>query len=289
MPFGMAASITYRIGRSILTKKEMVYVVSDSVGETAELMVKAVTSQFLGQDVEIKHFSYVEDKQDINNVITVAKYKHSIIAYTIVLPALKQYLDQRAGEEGIIAVDLMHPLMDAFTRKFNIEPNRQPGQMRKLDENYFKRVEAIEFAVKYDDGQEVRGLRQADIVLIGVSRTSKTPLSMYLANKKFKVANVPLIPEIPPPQELFTIPRNKCIGLVITPEKLNGIRRERLKNLGLTTPANYASLDRILEELNCAESIMKKIGCPIIDVSNKAIEETADVILAMFNKRGSFA
>ncbi|CDQ20741.1 hypothetical protein SAMN05192559_108134 [Halobacillus karajensis] len=272
-----------------MTNKETIYVVSDSVGETADLMVKAVASQFLGKDVEIKHFSYAEDEQDINNVITAAKYSHSIIAYTIVLPALKQYLDQRTAEEGITAVDLMLPLMNAFTQTFNTEPSHQPRQMRKLDEDYFKRVEAIEFAVKYDDGQEVRGLRLADIVLIGVSRTSKTPLSMYLANKKFKVANVPLIPEVPPPQELFNIPRSKCVGLMITPEKLNEIRRERLKNLGLTSPANYASLDRILEELNSAQNIMRKIGCPIIDVSNKAIEETADIILAMFNKRGSFA
>jgi [pyruvate, water dikinase]-phosphate phosphotransferase / [pyruvate, water dikinase] kinase len=272
-----------------VTKKETVYIVSDSIGETAELMVKAVASQFFDQEIEIKHFSYVEDKQDINNVITVSKYSNSIVAYTIVLQDLKQYLDHRAAEEGVIAVDLMHPLMDAFTQKFDMQPNRQPRQMRKLDENYFKRVEAIEFAVKYDDGQEVRGLKQADIVLIGVSRTSKTPLSMYLANKQFKVANVPLIPEIPPPQEIFTIPRKKCIGLVISPEKLNDIRRERLKSLGLTNSANYASLDRIFEEMTCAENIMKKIGCPIIDVSHKAIEETADVILAMFNKRGSFA
>ncbi|MBN9654742.1 kinase/pyrophosphorylase [Halobacillus sp. GSS1] len=272
-----------------MTTKEMVYIVSDSVGETAELMVKAVASQFFGQDVEIQHFSYVEDEQDINNVITVAKYRPSIIAYTIVLPDLKEYLDHRAEEEQIIAVDLMYPLMNAFTEKFNMQPNRQPGQMRKLDENYFKRVEAIEFAVKYDDGQEVRGLKQADIVLVGVSRTSKTPLSMYLANKQFKVANVPLIPEVPPPEELFNIPRKKCVGLIISPEKLNDIRRERLKRLGLTNSASYASLNRIFEELTCAEDIMKKIGCPVIDVSNKAIEETADIILAMFNKRGSFA
>ncbi|MGP4070100.1 pyruvate, water dikinase regulatory protein [Halobacillus sp. B29] len=272
-----------------MNKKETVFVVSDSIGETAELMVKAVASQFFGREVEIKHFSYVQDTQDINNVITNAKYSPSIIAYTIVLQDLKQYLDHRALEEGILAVDLMYPLMDAFSQTFNMQPNRQPGQMRKLDENYFKRVEAIEFAVKYDDGQEVRGLKQADIVLIGVSRTSKTPLSMYLANKQFKVANVPLIPELPPPQELYEIPRKKCVGLIISPEKLNDIRRERLKSLGLTNAANYASLERIFEELECAQNIMKRIGCPIIDVSNKAIEETADIILAMFNKRGSFA
>ncbi|MBM7585457.1 regulator of PEP synthase PpsR (kinase-PPPase family) [Bacillus pakistanensis] len=266
--------------------KEIVYVVSDSVGETAELMVKAVAAQFNGGDVEIKHVSYVEDIKDLNNVFTAAKYSNSIIAYTIVIPPLKQYLDQRAREEGIIAIDLMNPLMKAFIQKFNKEPIRQPRLMRKLDDNYFRRVEAIEFAVKYDDGQDLRGINNADIVLIGVSRTSKTPLSMYLAHKRFKVANVPLVPEITPPDELFDIPKNKCVGLVITPDKLNEIRKERLKNLGLTSQANYSSLDRILEELDYAEKIMKRIGCPIINVSNKAIEETADLLLAMLKKRG---
>jgi regulator of PEP synthase PpsR (kinase-PPPase family) len=270
-----------------VNKKESVYVVSDSVGETAELMVKAVASQFNGEDIEIKHISYVEDIKDLNNVITAAKYNNSIIAYTIVIPSLKQFLDQRAGEEGIMAIDLMNPLMEAFIQKFKKDPVRQPRLMRKLDDNYFRRVEAVEFAVKYDDGQDVRGIKHADIVLIGVSRTSKTPLSMYLAHKRFKVANVPLVPEIAPPDELFDIPKNKCVGLIITPDKLNEIRMERLKSLGLTTQANYANLDRILKELEYAEKIMKRIGCPVINVSNKAIEETADLIQAMLKKRGA--
>ncbi|MFC7062040.1 pyruvate, water dikinase regulatory protein [Halobacillus seohaensis] len=269
-----------------MTNKEIVYVVSDSVGETAELMVKAVTSQFNGGNVEIQHISYVEDIQDIKNIINIAKYSHSIIAYTIVIPSLKQYLDQKAREEGIIAVDLMNPLMEAFTQKFNKDPKHQPGLMRRMDDNYFRRVEAIEFAVKYDDGQDMRGIQHADIVLIGVSRTSKTPLSMYLAHQKFKVANIPLVPEVPPPDELFDIPRNKCVGLMITPNKLNDIRKERLKSLGLLTEANYANFNRILEELDYSEKIMKRIGCPVINVSNKAVEETADLILAMLKKRG---
>ncbi|MCF6409595.1 pyruvate, water dikinase regulatory protein [Pseudalkalibacillus salsuginis] len=269
-----------------MKNKEIVYVVSDSVGETAELMVKAVAAQFNGGEVEIKHISYVEDVKDLNNVITAAKYSNSIIAYTLVVPSLKQYLDDGAREEGIIAIDLMNPLMEAFSQKFRKEPVRQPKLIRQMDENYFRRVEAVEFAVKNDDGQDVRGLSRADIVLIGVSRTSKTPLSMYLAHKRFKVANVPLVPEITPPDELFDIPKNKCVGLVITPDKLNEIRKERLKNLGLTAQANYANLNRILEELDYAEKIMKRIGCPIINVSNKAIEETADLILAMLKKRG---
>ncbi|WP_175638505.1 pyruvate, water dikinase regulatory protein [Metabacillus schmidteae] len=270
-----------------MNKKEIIYVVSDSVGETAELLVKAVATQFNRQDVEIKHISYIEDMKDLDHVITAAKYNHSIIAYTIVVPSLKKYLDERAWEAGIPAIDLMKPLMDAFVEKLHTEPIRQPGLMRKLDENYFRRVEAVEFAVKYDDGQDVRGIKHADIVLIGVSRTSKTPLSMYLAHKQYKVTNVPLVPEIAPPDELFSIPKNKCVGLVITPNKLNEIRLERLKSLGLTTQANYANLDRILKELDYAEKIMKRIGCPVINVSNKAIEETADLILAMLKKRGA--
>ncbi|WP_408011433.1 pyruvate, water dikinase regulatory protein [Pseudalkalibacillus sp. A8] len=267
-------------------KTKIVYVVSDSVGETAELMVKAVAAQFNGGDVEIQHISYVEDKKDLQNIITAAKYSNSIIAYTIVIPSLKEYLDVKAREQGIIAIDLMDPLIKAFMQKFNQEPKWEPRLMRKLDENYFRRVEAIEFAVKYDDGQDKRGITSADIVLIGVSRTSKTPLSMYLAHKRYKVANVPLVPEVAPPEELFHIPRDKCVGLVITPEKLNEIRKERLKNLGLMAQANYANLDRILKELDYAEKIMRRIGCPIINVSNKAIEETADLILAMLKKIG---
>lgn len=264
---------------TILNQKEVVYVVSDSVGETAEFVVKAVATQFNGGNVEIRRNSYVEDNEDIEDVILLANQSHSIIAYTIVIPSLKDYMDRRAKEEGIIAVDLMNPLMDAFIQKFNKKPSNQPGMMRKLDEDYFRKIEAIEFAVKYDDGRDSRGILRADIVLIGVSRTSKTPLSMYLAHKRLKVANVPLVPEVPPPDELFEVPRNKCVGLIISPDKLNDIRKERLKALGLTSQANYASFERILEELDYAEKIMKRVGCPIINVSNKAIEETANLIL----------
>lgn len=270
-----------------MSNKQIVYVVSDSVGETAELMVKAVATQFNGGEVEIQRISNVEDPVTLQNIITAAKYSESIIAYTIVIPALKEYLDQKTKEEGIIAIDLMNPLMEAFIHKFNKEPKRKPKLMRKLDENYFRKVEAIEFAVKYDDGQEMQGLNRADIVLIGVSRTSKTPLSMYLAHKGYKVANVPLVPEVTPPDGLYKIERNKCVGLIITPDKLNEIRKERLKSLGLNTLANYADLERILDELDYAEKIMKRIGCPVINVSNKAIEETADLILDMLKKKGT--
>jgi [pyruvate, water dikinase]-phosphate phosphotransferase / [pyruvate, water dikinase] kinase len=272
---------------AILEDKEVVYVVSDSVGETAEFVVKAVATQFNGGNVEIRRNSYVEDLEDIEDIMILAKKGKAIIAYTIVVPLLKEYLDRRAAEENIIAVDLLSPLMNAFTASFNKKPHHQPGLMRKLDEEYFKKIEAIEFAVKYDDGRDPRGILKADIVLIGVSRTSKTPLSMYLAHKRFKVANVPLVPEVPAPEELFEIPRKNCIGLIISPDKLNEIRVERLKALGLGSKASYASFERILDELDYAEKIMKRVGCPIINVSNKAIEETAGLILEVLKKERS--
>jgi [pyruvate, water dikinase]-phosphate phosphotransferase / [pyruvate, water dikinase] kinase len=271
----------------ILGEKEVVYVVSDSVGETAEFVVKAVATQFNGGNVEVRRNSYVEDFEDIEDVLILARTGKSIIAYTIVIPVLKEYLDRRAAEENIMAVDLLSPLMNAFTTSFNKKPHHQPGLMRKLDEEYFRKIEAIEFAVKYDDGRDPRGILKADIVLIGVSRTSKTPLSMYLAHKRFKVANVPLVPEVPAPEELFEIPRKNCIGLIISPNKLNEIRLERLKALGLGSKASYASFERILDELDYAEKIMKRVGCPIINVSNKAIEETAGLILEVLKKERS--
>ncbi|AGK54227.1 MAG: hypothetical protein K0S25_806 [Bacillus sp. (in: firmicutes)] len=267
--------------------KEIVYIISDSVGETAELVVKAVATQFNGGYVEIRRNANVEDFEDIEDVLIMAAQSNSIIAYTIVIPALKEYLDKRAREEDITAVDLLNPLIDAFTHKFSKGPKHQPKLMRQLDDDYFRKIEAIEFAVKYDDGRDPRGILFADIVLVGVSRTSKTPLSMYLAHKRYKVANVPLVPEVPPPEELYKIPRNKCVGLIITPDKLNIIRKERLKNLGLTSEANYASFERILEELDYAEKIMKRIGCPVINVSNKAVEETADYILDVLKRERS--
>ncbi|MEH7076937.1 pyruvate, water dikinase regulatory protein [Neobacillus drentensis] len=270
-----------------MVQKEVVYVVSDSVGETAEFVVKAVATQFNGGQVEIRRNSYVDDFEDIEDIILLAKKGPAIIAYTIVVPTLKKYLDHRAEEEGILAVDLLSPLMNAFETSFHKLPHHRPGLMRKLDEEYFRKIEAIEFAVKYDDGRDPRGITKADIVLVGVSRTSKTPLSMYLAHKRFKVANVPLVPEVAPPEELFQIPRKNCIGLIISPDKLNEIRKERLKAMGLASQANYASFKRILEELDHAEKVMKRVGCPVIDVSNKAVEETAGLILDVLKKERS--
>lgn len=265
----------------------IIYVVSDSVGETAELVTKAAISQFNGSGMNLKRFPYVEDQEHIDEVLSLVLLDKAMIAFTLVKPEMRTYIKERAEQEGILAVDLIGPIMDKIQAFSGKTPLCEPGLVRKLDEDYFKKVEAIEFAVKYDDGRDPRGIVKADIVLVGVSRTSKTPLSMYLAHKRFKVANVPLVPEVPPPDELFEIPRKNCIGLIISPDKLNEIRKERLKALGLASQASYASFGRILEELDHAEKVMKRLGCPIIDVSNKAVEETAGLILDVLKKERS--
>lgn len=265
----------------------IIYVVSDSVGETAELVTKAAISQFNGSGMTLKRFPYVEDKEHIDEVLSLVAMDQGMIAYTLVKPDMRDYMKEQALKEGIYAVDLIGPLMDQIQVFSGKTPLCEPGLVRKLDEDYFKKVEAIEFAVKYDDGRDPRGLLKADIILIGVSRTSKTPLSQYLAHKRLKVANVPLVPEVDPPEELFEIPLEKCFGLKISPEKLNYIRRERLLSLGLNDKASYANIERIKEELAFFEKVVNKIQCPVIDVTNKAVEETANVILNYFQKRQS--
>lgn len=266
------------------SQRPIVYVVSDSVGETAELVVKAAASQFGEKGIEIRRIPYVEDESTIDEVIDLAREVKAMIAYTLVIPEKNKYLLAKAKAAGVETVDIIGPMLNKMVSVTGREPKYEPGLVYRLDEDYFRKVEAIEFAVKYDDGRDPRGIIRADIVLVGVSRTSKTPLSQYLAHKRLKVANVPLVPEVEPPEELFKISPKKCIGLRISPEKLNDIRTERLRALGLKAEANYAKLDRIKEELKYSEKVMEKIGCTVIDVSNKAVEETANLISNMFQK-----
>lgn len=261
-----------------------VFVLSDSVGETAELVVKAGLSQFNKGNYKIHRIPYVEDKETIDETLEIASEKKAIIGFTLVNPVLRTYLNERARQLNIEAIDIMGPVIEAMERTFEHSPRLEPGLVHKLDKDYFKRIEAIEFAVRYDDGRDPRGITRADIVLIGVSRTSKTPLSQYLAHKRLKVANVPVVPEVDPPEELFQIDPQKCIGLKISREKLNEIRKERLKALGLDDHAAYATLKRIDEELAFFDKVVEKIGCPVIDVSNKAVEETANIILNWYRK-----
>lgn len=263
----------------------VIYALSDSIGETAELVARATVSQFDSAAMEIVRIPYINSIKQLESVLADAVKQPSIICHTIVSDNLRQALTEKAAAAGIRTIDIMGPMIEATQQISGLHPKLKPGLIHKLDQEYFRRVEAVEFAVKYDDGKNPGGLLKAEIVIVGVSRTSKTPLSMYLAHKKWKVANVPLVPEIPPPHELFQVPPARIIGLIIDPYKLNEIRVERLKIMGLAPDASYAAVDRIEEELHHARIVMSKLDCPVIDVSNKAIEETANRILELIAER----
>lgn len=271
-------------GAIIIAKLPIIYAVSDSIGETAESVVKATTSQFVQEKFDVIRVPYVKDKAQVEKVIEEARENHGIICYTVVSPELREHIAQKALEHDVEVVDVLGPMLKAIEKTSGLLPKNQAGLIHALDHEYFKRVEAVEFAVKYDDGKNPLGLAKADVVIIGVSRTSKTPLSMYLAHKQIKVANVPLVPEIMPPEELFKVPSHKIIGLLIDPFKLNEIRSERLKAMGLHDGAAYADVKRINEELEYAKGIMRRLHCTIINVSNRAIEETAGMILEYVQK-----
>jgi hypothetical protein len=259
--------------------QKIIYICSDSVGETAERVVRATMRQFDAQQVKTKRLGHIKHEDEISAIIREAKQNGGFIAYTLVQPELREMMREEAVRAGVRAVDIMGPMMQAFVDTFNDSPKHKPGQIHELDDDYFHRIEAVEFAVKCDDGRDTHALLQANIVIIGVSRTSKTPLSIFLAHKGYKVANFPLVPEVKVPQELFEVPKHRVVGLTMDAEKLLKIRSERLKTVGLPRGAKYATMQRIREELDYAEAIMKRLGCPVINVTDKAIEETAGIIL----------
>lgn len=270
-----------------MSKALDVYILSDSLGETAQYVARAAASQFPSQEVTYKHIPYVEDISYLKSVLEQIEPKKSILFFTLVSHDMRTFVQFCCDEANIATVDILSDAFSAIAEITGDEPIGVPGNIRRMDEAYFKKIEAIEFAIKYDDGKDAQGFRDADLVLIGISRTSKTPLSMYLAYKGIKVANLPLVPQVPIPDELYELPKGKIIGLMIRPDVLEKIRIQRLRELGVVGKNDYTDAMQILNELDYAEKIMKRIGCPVIDVSHKAVEETANTVMQIvFNLRG---
>lgn len=264
--------------------KPIIYACSDSLGDTAERVARAAASQYDKQEFDIVRLPYIRSEQQIEELVKKAEENKAMICYTIISPVLRRKLKDLTQSAKVTVVDIIGPMLSGVGTLTDTEPTMKAGMIHQLDEEYFKRVEAIEFAVKFDDGKNPMGFLKADIVIVGVSRTSKTPLSMYLAHKRVKAANLPLVPEVALPPELFEIPARKVVGLIIDPFKLNFIRSERLRSMGLDSNASYANIERINEELTYARSIMRRLHCPIIDVSSKAIEETANLIMEIVKR-----
>ncbi|MBS4804734.1 MAG: kinase/pyrophosphorylase [Clostridium sp.] len=257
-----------------------IFAVSDSIGETAEQVALAAASQFKGE-AEVKRIPYVKELEDIEYIMReISEFEKVMIVSTIITVNVREYLTQKCLEKNISVVNVLGPIVNVASSLLNRMPDNNPGAMRNIDDLYFKRIEAMEFAMQYDDSKDYRGLKNADVVLIGLSRTSKTPLCMYLANKGLKAINIPLMPEVEIPNELFEVDRKKVFGLVINPLQLIEIRKKRLDKFHrMPTGIEYASDARILEEFEFADKIMRKVGCKTIDVTQRAIEDTALIIL----------
>lgn len=266
-----------------------VYTVSDGSGETAEHVARAAALQFKGQNLKLNRLPRVRNAEHLVELIETAAENPGIIAYTMVESTLRDVLEREAAKHGIPTVDLLGSLIATLSNVLQVEPRFEAGLLQLRDEKYFNRMDAIDFAIKYDDGKDPKGLAQADLVLIGVSRTSKTPTCMYLAqNRGLRVSNVPLVINVAPPKELFELPPGRIIGLNLNAEVLHEIRTSRLQSLGLSSNASYASTERIEQEIEYAHQIFRRLRCPVVDVTNKAIEETASEILEITQRKETY-
>ena len=257
-----------------------IFAVSDSIGEIADQVAGAAASQF-NDEVKIKRVPYVKTLEDVEEVIReIKEEENAMIVSTIITVNVREYLTQKAIESNVTVVNVLGPIINVASSILNQQPQYDPGAMWKTDEAYFNRIEAMEFAMQYDDSKDYRGLKNADVVLVGLSRTSKTPLCMYLANKGIKAINIPLVPEVDIPKELYEVDKHKIFGLTINPLQLIEIRKGRVDKFH-RIPSNieYAGDARILDEFEFADKVMRKLGCKTIDVTQRAIEDTALIII----------
>ena len=269
-----------------LSTKLAVYIVSDAIGQSAVNIVRSALSQFPNLNYIVKDYTFISEISEIDDIIAALKKEEipAIILHTFSNNEMTQYLDKNV--EGICddSYDLLTPIVKRISKLVEIKPKTQSsGKNQGLDSNYFNRIEALEFAVQHDDGKEPKGFLEADVVILGISRTSKTPLSIYLANNNLKVANLPLVPESDLPEEILEVDPKRIIGLTNDVSILSEIRKERMIAYGMNPETFYSNTDRIEAEIYFAEKLYSELNCKIINVANKSIEETAGNIIAYLN------
>lgn len=256
-----------------------IFVISDSAGETASKLAAASMAQYPTVEFSLIRRTFVKEEEKLRKALEDAKRAQAMVLHTIINDDLVKIAYKFFEEHNIYNFDILTPPVLEIERLTGVAPSRETGALHHLNDNYFKRIEAIEFAVKYDDGKDPRGFLEADVLLLGVSRTSKTPLSLFLANKNLKVANLPLIPEAHLPKQLWETEPKKIVGLTNDPNILNGIRKERMKAYGLPANTSYSDIEKIRKELDFANNLYEKLDCVVINVASLSIEETASMIL----------
>jgi [pyruvate, water dikinase]-phosphate phosphotransferase / [pyruvate, water dikinase] kinase len=272
----MSASASYTI-----------LIVSGGVGASAEQVVHTVLAQFPNQPVQVLTLGNLRQADQVDEAVVRAAHSGSILVHTLVDPNLRSHLVQRAGEMGIPQVDLMGALMEQLQQMMGVQPLGQPGLYRRLNQDYFTRVAAIDFSMAHDDGKNPESWREADLTLVGVSRCGKTPLSMYLAVLGWKVANVPVVPGLELAGELYRLPRERVFGLTIEPGQLLAFRQQRQLRLGTRGPSDYTHPEKIYAELQAARELCLQAGFRLIDVTDKPIESVADEVIRLLARRAA--
>src|SRR5699024_8780624 len=260
-----------------------IFVISDSAGETASKLAQATMAQYPSIEFELFRRTFMTNETVLYQALNDAKKKNAIILHTMIEKHLVKITEEYCEMNQLYHLDILTPTVSEVQKRTGIAPTEEPGAMHHLDENYFRRIKAMEFAVKYDDGKNQRGILEADVVLLGVYGTSKTPLSLFLANKNLKVANLPLVPQAHIPKEIWEVDSKKIVGLTNDPEVLNGIRKKRMIAYGLNPDTAYSDIDKIKEELEFANALYQKLDCVVINVATLSIEETASLIMDALN------
>ncbi|HEX2764581.1 MAG TPA: pyruvate, water dikinase regulatory protein [Allosphingosinicella sp.] len=261
------------------------HLLSDSTGETLEMIATACLAQFEGVEVRRHLWPMVRSEGHLDRVLDDVERRPGLVLYTLVNSTIRRELEQKTRRRGIHAVSVLDPVTHALSAVLGREAAGRPGRQHALDAAYFARVDAIQFTIAHDDGIASENWEEADIVLAGVSRTSKTPTSIYLANRGYKVANIPLVPAAPPPPSLFSLSHPLVVGLTTNPERLIQIRRNRLLSLNQAPATDYVDLEAVNAELAFARRIFADNGWPVIDVTRRSIEETAFAIVKLCNER----
>ena len=262
-----------------------VYQISDSTGETLDRIFLAIKAQFSNFNCKTIHYSFTRTKNQVDKIISQAKIeKNIIILYTIVDNKLAKYLTDETKKNNTPCFEILGNLISDFSKLLKQEANRKPSGQHTLDEEYYKRIEAVQFTMSHDDGKITSDLNKSDVVLVGISRTSKTPTSIYLANRGYKVANIPFVPNKDMPSQLIEGSKKTCvIGLVCDATRLLDVRRNRIQSMHEDRPGNYTNEKEILIELENSKKIFKKYNWPIIDVTRKSVEETAASIIKILD------
>ena len=267
-----------------MNEKYNVYLVSDSTGETLDRIFLSLKSQFENFEYEKKEFAFVRTQQQIDKIITECiNLENSLILYTIVESKLAKYISTQSEKNNVPCFGILGNLILSFSKLLNQKAIHKPSAQHVLDDDYYKRIEAIQFTMSHDDGKKIDDINNADVILLGVSRTSKTPTSIYLANRGYKTINIPLILDQKVPKDLFSIEKVCVVGLVADPERLADIRRNRVAIMKDHKLKEYTDLDYIKKEVGDSKSLFKRNNWPIIDVTRKSVEETAASILKIID------